>query len=144
MHVTVVREMNPRLLKRTRFFWLWLMILLVLNEIPLGKQISGNLNGNGVGTFRLDYLLHFAMMLVSAFIWVLGKIRNVLWFDKHETLKYCAVLVLSGIGLELIQLALPWRAFNSVDLLANLVGAALAAAIMIVSKLSENLKRVTR
>jgi len=133
-----------RLINRTWFFWLWLLILLILNGIPLGSYVSGNLEGNEVLSIRLDYLLHIVMILAFAIIWVLGKKWNVRWFTKHETLKYCAVVVLAGIGLELIQLALPWRAFNPMDLLANLIGAALAAAIIIVSNRSAILNRVIR
>ncbi len=82
----------------------------------------------------MDYLFHFAMMLVFAIIWVVGKNRNVIWFAHHETLKYCAVIVFVGIVLELLQLLLPWRAFNRMDMLANLVGAAFAVATIIVNK----------
>jgi len=52
--------------------------------------------------------------------------------------------LIAGIGLELLQLVLPWRTFNPMDLLANFVGAALAVAIIIVSKLIANLRRVKR
>lgn len=124
-------------------FWLWLLILLVLNVIPIGNKTNNALTDNRI-VFRLDYLIHFGMMLFFAIIWGVGKCRNVNWFAKHETLKYCTVLILAGIGLELLQLALPWRTFNPVDLLFNLIGATLAVAIIIVSQLIANLKRVKR
>lgn len=127
-----------------RLFWLWLLILIVLNIIPLSSEVNRSLSRNMVFDFRLDYLAHTAMMLFFAIIWGVGKRRNVNWFAKHETLKYCTVLILAGIGLELLQLALPWRTFNPVDLLFNLIGAALAVAIIIVSKLIANLRRVKR
>jgi len=127
-----------------RLFWLWLLILIVLNMIPLSREVNRSLSRNMVFDFRLDYLAHMAMMLVFAIIWGVGKRRNVSWFAKHETLKYCGVLLIAGIGLELLQLILPWRTFNPMDLLANFVGAALAVAIIIVSKLIANLRRVKR
>ena len=80
----------------------------------------------------MDYLFHFATTLVFAIIWVVGKSRNVVWFAKHETLKYIIVVVAAGIGLELIQLALPWRAFNPMDMLSNLIGAGLATLIILI------------
>ena len=127
-----------------RLFWLWLLILIVLNMIPLSREVNRSLSRNMVFDFRLDYLIHFTMMLFFAIIWGVGKRRNVSWFAKHETLKYCGVLLIAGIGLELLQLVLPWRTFNPMDLLANFVGAALAVAIIIVSKLIANLRRVKR
>lgn len=127
-----------------RFFYHWQLLLVVLNFIPMGNGMNRSLTGNKVGVFRLDYLIHFAMMLFFAIIWGVGKRRNVNWFAKHETLKYCTVLILAGIDLELLQLALPWRTFNPVDMLFNLIGAASAVAIIIVSQLIANLKRVKR
>lgn len=117
-------------------FWLWLLFLLLLNVIPLGNETSKALTDNRF-IFRLDYLLHFAIMLVFAIIWVVGKNSIVKLFADHETHKYCAVVVAAGIGLELLQLALPWRAFNPMDLFANLVGAALAVALVILNQRSE-------
>ncbi len=124
-------------------FWLWLLILLLLNVIPIGNETNKALTDNRI-VFRLDYLIHFTMMLFFAIIWGVGKRRNVSWFAKHETLKYCGVLLIAGIGLELLQLILPWRTFNPMDLLANFVGAVLAVVIIIVSKLIANLRRVKR
>ncbi|HQH49981.1 MAG TPA: VanZ family protein [Candidatus Cloacimonadota bacterium] len=127
-----------------RFFYHWQLLLVFLNFIPMGNGMNRSLTGNKVGVFRLDYLIHFAMILFFAIIWGVGKHRNVNWFAKHETLKYCTLLILTGIGLELLQLALPWRTFNPVDMLFNLIGAASAVAIIIVSQLIANLKRVKR
>ncbi len=115
-----------------RFYWLWLLVLVVFNAIPLGNEANRSLSGNKLWRWRLDYLLHLAMILVFAFIWVMGKNRNVNWFASYETLKYIMVVVAAGIGLELIQLALPWRAFNPMDMLSNLIGAGLATLIILI------------
>jgi len=114
-----------------KLFWLWQLILLLLNVIPLGNEASKTLTDTRF-IFRLDYLLHFAMMLVFAIIWLVGKRRNVSWSAKHETLKYCGVLLLAGIGLELLQLALPWRTFNRMDMFSNLIGASLTTLIILI------------
>lgn len=112
-------------------FWVWLLVLFLLNVIPLGNDASKALTGKRF-IFRLDYLFHFFMMLIFAIIWVVGKNRNVNWFAKHETLIYCAVVVLAGIALELLQLALPWRAFNRMDMFSNLIGAGLTVLIILI------------
>jgi hypothetical protein len=48
-----------------RLFWLWLLILIVLNIIPLSSEVNRSLSRNMVFDFRLDYLAHTAMMLFS-------------------------------------------------------------------------------
>ena len=63
----------------------------MLNVIPLGNEASKTLTDIRF-IFRLDYLLHFAMMLVFAIIWLIGKNRNESWFANKRTLIYCAVL----------------------------------------------------
>lgn len=121
-------------------FWLWLLVLIAFNSIPLGGEVSQSLSSNKISAFRLDYLVHAAMMLVFAWIWVLGRIMNINWFASRETLKYSAVIVLAGIGLESMQLLLPWRVYNPVDLVYNIVGATIAVKFVVISHLSTRKK----
>lgn len=115
-----------------KFFWFWLLAIFIINAIPLGNEVHQSLSGSSLWGFRFDYLAHLAMMLIFTIIWVMGKNRNVNWFASYETLKYIIVVVAAGIGLELIQLALPWRAFNPMDMLSNLIGAGLATLIILI------------
>lgn len=114
-------------------FWLWLIILIVINVIPLGNDVKSGMSGTKLWNFRLDYLLHLAMILVFAWIWLLGKLMDIMWFSNMETLKYSAVIVLCAIGLELLQFLLPWRTFNPMDMIFNLTGAMLGIIVVIVS-----------
>lgn len=106
-----------------KMFWLWLLVLIVINVIPIGNK---SLNRNMLWVFRLDYLAHSIMILCFAFIWVLAAIHHVRIFKQYDALKYSAIVLAAGICLELLQLAVPWRSFNPVDMIYNLGGAILA------------------
>lgn len=114
-------------------FWLWLLILIIVNVIPLGNSTNQSLSGNKVLAYRLDYLAHSLMILCFAWIWVLGKIKHVHWFANYEALKYSAIVVGAGVCLELLQLLVPWRTFNPMDMMYNLLGAGLAVVFIIIS-----------
>ena len=111
-------------------FWIWLILLIVLNTIPLGNETNRSLSGNKILTFRLDYLLHSIMILVFGWIWLVGKILNVRWFDNCEELKYSSLVIIACMGLELFQLLIPWRSFNPIDMMYNIVGGILTAAVI--------------
>lgn len=110
--------------------WLWLTILLIANLIPIGNEASQSLSGNRFFHFRLDYLLHANMIFCFAWIWILGKIKRIRWFQRLESMKYSIIVLCAGIGLELIQMLVPWRSFNPVDLVFNIIGAVLVVIIV--------------
>lgn len=111
-------------------FWIWLILLFVLNTIPIGNEANQSLSGNKILAFRLDYLLHSIMILGFGWIWLVGKLFNATWFDKFEELKYSTIVVLSCIGLEILQLLIPWRNFNPIDMMYNIIGGILTLAVI--------------
>lgn len=110
--------------------WVWLIVLVIINVIPIGNEANHSLSSNEVFSFRLDYLLHSIMILVFAWIWVFGKMKSLRFFCRHERLSYSLLVLSAGIGLELLQLMVPWRSFNPVDMYYNLFGAALAVLLV--------------
>ena len=109
--------------------WIWLLCLVLFNVIPLGNDTNQSLSSN----FRLDYLAHAIMILIFAWIWVLGKVKALRFFAQQEVLKYSLIILCAGIGLEFLQLLVPWRTFNPVDMYYNLIGAAIAIGICLFS-----------
>lgn len=101
-----------------------------MNLIPIGNETSSGLSSNRVFQFRLDYLLHANMILCFAWIWILGKIKRIRWFKRLESMKYTIIVLCAGIGLELLQKFVPWRSFNPVDLVFNIIGAVLVVIIV--------------
>jgi glycopeptide antibiotics resistance protein len=122
-------------------FWGWLIMVLVLNVVPLGNETNRSLSGNKIYQYRMDYVVHSLTFLVFAWIWVLGKIKNVCWFEGNEVLKFGGIVFISALGLELLQIIIPYRTFNPMDMIANIMGAFLA---MLFIYTSHRLHRIHR
>jgi len=123
--------------------WLYTLIILSLNLLPIGNSgtvCSRSLNRTSILQLRLDYWVHSVMMLGFAWIWVLGKIVGVKWFDKHEAVKLSAIIGAIGLALEFVQFFLPWRNYNPIDLVFNVLGAGISVCIVfcISRRLDEN------
>ena len=114
-------------------FWGWLIIVVFLNVVPLGNETNRSLSSNKLFKFRLDYVVHSLTFLVFAWIWVLGKIRDVCWFESYEILKFGGIVFVSAMGIELLQIFVPYRTFNPMDMIANLFGALLAMLFILIS-----------
>ncbi|MDD4148189.1 MAG: VanZ family protein [Candidatus Cloacimonetes bacterium] len=117
-----------------KLFWLWLLVLIVVNLIPIGNDTNQSLSRNRLWVFRLDYLAHAIMILCFALIRIWGALHNVRWFKRCDALKYSAIVLASGVCLELLQLGVPWRSFNPTDMIYNLGGAVLAIVFIMLSE----------
>ena len=121
-------------------FWGWLIVVLILNVVPLGNELNQDLTTKRF-VFRLDYVVHLLTFLVFAWIWVLGKIKDVCWFESYEVLKFGGIVFVSAIGIELLQIFIPYRTFNPIDMMANLVGAILTLLCIFISHRLHRLHR---
>ena len=111
-------------------FWVWLLLLILFNVIPLGNETNASLSRNKLAFFRLDYLVHSITFLVFACIWLLGKMNGVRWFERYEALKYSSIVFGAALLFECLQLLTPWRTFNWVDMVYNVFGAVVSAGII--------------
>jgi VanZ family protein len=114
-------------------FWGWLIIVFFLNVVPLGNETNRSLSSNKLFKFRLDYVVHSLTFLVFAWIWVFGKIKNVCWFESYEVLKFGGIVFVSAMVIELLQIFVPYRTFNPMDMIANLFGAMLTLLFVFIS-----------
>ena len=117
----------------TMLFWGWLIVVLALNVVPLGNETNRSLSSNKLFKFRLDYVVHSLTFLVFAWIWVLGKIKDVCWFESYEVLKFGGIVFVAAVWIELLQIFVPYRTFNPMDMIANIFGAILTILCMFVS-----------
>lgn len=116
-----------------KLFWMWLIILFLLNVIPLGNEVNEQLQkGWGVGILRMDYLAHALTFLCFAGIYILKYLRRELIFRAHELVKVISFILISAILFEVAQYVLPYRAWNLLDLIYNLLGAIIASLIILV------------
>ena len=121
-------------------FWGWLIVVLILNVVPLGNELNQDLTTKRF-VFRLDYVVHLLTFLVFAWIWVLGKIKDVCWFESYEVLKFGGIVFVAAVGIELLQIFIPYRTFNPMDMIANLFGAILTLLCVFISHRLHRLHR---
>ncbi len=112
-------------------YWAFALFLVVMNIIPLGKADS-SLSSKKVSFLRLDYLVHAVIMLGFAWIYLFAKCLRLQIFNSKEKLKLILIIFLFALLLESLQLLVPWRTFNPLDLYANLIGAALASIFILI------------
>lgn len=122
---------------KSNLLWLWLLILVLINVIPIGNESNKSLSCNKMLIFRLDYLVHTLMILCFAWLWMVSRVRRLSFFKQHEFIKFSGIVLATGIGLECLQLYIPWRSFNPQDMYYNIVGAILAMMFILVSKVVE-------
>ena len=113
-------------------FWGWLIIVVFLNVVPLGNEINRDLTAKRF-IFRLDYVVHSLTFLAFAWVWVFGKVKNVCWYESYEVLKFGGIVFVSAVGVELLQIFIPYRTFNPLDMMANLFGAILCILFILIS-----------
>ena len=121
-------------------FWGWLIMMLILNVVPLENELNQDLTTIRF-IFRLDYVVHSLTFLVFAWIWVFGKIKNICWFENYEVLKFGGIVFVAAVGIELLQIFVPYRTFNPMDMMANLFGAILTMLCVFISHRLHRLHR---
>jgi len=106
-------------------FWTGYAAMLILAVLPSG----GNLSGKNVATIRLDYLVHFGVYLAIAMYIIAGRKFGFQLFRNHSTTKSIIIVILLAVITELLQLAVPYRTFNPLDLVANVAGVAVCLLV---------------
>jgi VanZ family protein len=105
---------------RKSILYIYLLALVVANFLP-SKAISV-LHNKDIFSFRLDYVLHALSFLGLV---VLMKLAYRLSFRKYlrPSLLALFIAILLAVVLEVIQLWVPSRTFNPVDMACNMGGA---------------------
>ena len=100
----------------TYLFWIYTALLLVINLIP--DLPTPELERDDGLSFQLDYLLHFIMYFAGGILLYYyrtqkkAKVSGIIWLG--------AFMLYAGCN-EAIQLIVPGRSFNPVDLGINLI-----------------------
>ena len=99
-------------------FVLWALLLTFTAVYPdSGNIIIGNESG-----FRWDYLEHFIAYYIFGSLYVLWRSKQDFTMKGSEILILFAVALIFSIFTEYIQIIIPGRTFNFVDMLYNLGG----------------------
>ena len=113
-----------------------LIIIVVMSVIPYSGIHDATIKDI---QFRLDYILHFLAyftLTCSYFLWKRDKFKLKIFI---VILVYFLFSLLLATGTELIQMIIPGRTFNPVDIYANITGTILGFIIIPVLLLGINL-----
>ena len=102
-------------------FWVGYLSVLIVTFLPLGLPNELKI-GSIVFYFRLDLLLHFFVYFLICMYFLFGLIQGLKLFGKNSLRKYILLILLLGIVTEFVQLWVPERYFNVVDLISNVSG----------------------
>lgn len=113
-------------------FWLWFIALLILNTIPLGNGTNERLSSTRF-VLRLDYLVHLMTFLIFSWVFILGEVTKKRVFSSQGVLKFTSVVVSAACWFEFVQKMLPYRAYNPIDMMFNLIGALIGIILIMIT-----------
>lgn len=103
-------------------FWFGYISVALAAFIPVG----GNFNRVSVGPesfhISLDHLLHSIVYFIICLYFLAGFTKGLYLFSSRQVFKFFIFIFSLAIVTELVQLWIPYRSFNLLDLAANLSG----------------------
>jgi len=109
-------------------YWIWAGVLLLANVLPLGVAVNNT--GKSIG-FRIDYLFHSIGCLILPLILLIGHRKSNRINSNRESIKRLIIFSFVYAGfLEIIQIFIPYRTFNLMDLVSNVVGVCIGVAFL--------------
>lgn len=133
-----MRQIDQRLFKILNVcFWVFVLIIFYLSVVKV--QMIDNINKDKHGV-RLDYILHcLAYLFLVSFYKISQPNSGLLIIMRSPGFVFVIVM---GIFSELVQIYLPWRSFNFIDLFMNLAGILLG--VIFVSSWDNIIKQLKR
>jgi|BioPla2DNA2_1021312.scaffolds.fasta_scaffold13883_4 VanZ family protein len=95
--------------------------IFVLSFVPVFGNLSSTKIGPESFKIRLDFFLHFMVYLSICLYYLIGRKLGYNLFNKHSFAKFIVLVLFLAIFTEVIQLCIPSRTFNLVDLVSNLI-----------------------
>jgi len=96
--------------------------LLVIASILPGFGAMNKKNIEFIFDLRFDYFIHFMAYLGLYILLIISSNANKKLGSNYKALKLFFLAVLLAVATEIAQLLIPYRTFNPLDLLANLLG----------------------
>jgi len=100
-------------------FWIWAAVILWLSLSPPSGIISYSLNYTD---FRLDYTLHVVGFILPPIFSHFASGKN---SNHHLWWIFIGISFLLAIGTEFLQMLIPGRRFNPLDIVFNIMGLAI-------------------
>jgi len=99
-------------------FIVWAFLIAIISVLP----DSGGIIEQSVSEFRWDYLEHFLGYFILGILYILWRSNRDFKINIIELTLFLVIGSLFGWIAEYIQIFIPGRTFNIIDLLYNLVG----------------------
>ncbi|HEC44182.1 MAG TPA: hypothetical protein ENI20_15270 [Bacteroides sp.] len=99
-------------------FIIWTLLIILLSVMPYSKEVVSK-NGS---SFRWDYLEHFLAYFAFASLYILWRSDRNFSIRKLELFLMFVVIISFSLLTEYIQLHVPGRTFNYIDVAYNFVG----------------------
>lgn len=81
--------------------------------------------------FHLDQILHAVVYFLICMYFITGEHLGLKLFKDNLFIKFLIVVLLLATATEVVQLAVPSRAFNFFDWLANVVGIGVGVVVIL-------------
>ena len=121
-------------------FWTGYFAVLITTFLP----VAGELNKINIGPdafhIRLDHLLHLFVYFLICMYFLFGVRKGITLFEKNSLRKFVLLILLLATVTEVVQLWVPERAFNPMDLLANLSGILIGVGVIMMVQWHKGVK----
>ncbi len=111
-------------------FWAGYLAVLITTFLP----VKGELNKINIGPdafhIRLDHLLHLLVYLLICMYYLFGVLKGFTLFARNSLRNFFLVILLLATITEVVQIWVPERTFNMLDLLSNVAGLGLGIGIV--------------
>lgn len=113
-------------------FYLICTFLLVSSLIKVGGALNRTKIEIGEIKLRMDYLLHAVAYFIFSLYYIAGKYFGLKLFKRRRHGSFFLIIFLLGFLAETLQIWIPSRSFNVMDLLSNLTGIALGLSVTVI------------
>ena len=99
-------------------FRLWAVLIFILSIIPYQNKLTESTRERWI---RADYVEHLILFFILSFLFVFWKREKINYFNSMFLL-YLVFSLLFAVSMEFIQIFVPNRTFNVMDMLYNAAG----------------------
>ena len=104
---------------------IWIILLLIWAGLLFVVGVihdTGNLIQQSISTFRCDYLEHFTGYFILGMLFVIWRGDRSFRIQTPELIAFMVAGLIFGWITEYIQIFIPGRSFNIIDMLYNFLG----------------------
>jgi hypothetical protein len=126
--VKIVKLLLQKLYKL--IFWSGYTAVLVTSMMNLPGALDEIKVNMLAFNLRLDHLLHFLAYFSICLYFLAGQRKGLALFRNHQLRKFVVATLTLAMVTEILQLWVPTRSFNVMDMVANVSGIALGVIVI--------------